>query len=388
MLTLEEIIGNLLLRHNCVVIPGFGGFVAKQISSYIDYSNGMILPPRKSLLFNRQLMNNDGLLVNEYAKANASTFENSTEIIKEKIAQWNDRLRNGERISIDKVGILYFDSEKNICFEQDRFFNLLLASYGLGKVHFISETEVEIVQHELEQQPIKTSEEQTIVAPFTVVKNDAISPIEEKQAVVIPIDTKIVKTRSSKTWKYIAAACLLPIAFYSIWIPMKTDVLESGMISLKDFNPFSTSVPAVYEVKSLETKITDKSITKSLEEQLTELATETATYQYNFSEDIFLTVKLPSENNVQQLSTETISTSKDPVAVSKGNYNYIVGCFSDESNAINLVSKLKAEGLAATIVDVKGGLHRVSAGSASNEVDFAKIISVSESKGYQGWILK
>lgn len=388
MLTLEEIIGNLLLRHNCVVIPGFGGFVAKQISSYIDYSNGMILPPRKSLLFNRQLMNNDGLLVNEYAKANASTFENSTEIIKEKIAQWNDRLRNGERISIDKVGILYFDSEKNICFEQDRFFNLLLASYGLGKVHFISETEVEIVQHELEQQPIKTSEEQTIVAPFTVVKNDAISPIEEKQAVVIPIDTKIAKTRSSKTWKYIAAACLLPIAFYSIWIPMKTDVLESGMISLKDFNPFSTSVPAVYEVKSLETKITDKSSTKSLEEQLTELATETATYQYNFSEDIFLTVKLPSENNVQQSSTETISTSKEPVAVSKGNYNYIVGCFSDESNAINLVSKLKAEGLAATIVDVKGGLHRVSAGSASNEMDFAKIISVSESKGYQGWILK
>lgn len=388
MLTLEEIIGNLLLRHNCVVIPGFGGFVAKQISSYIDYSNGMILPPRKSLLFNRQLMNNDGLLVNEYAKANASTFENSTEIIKEKIAQWNDRLRNGERISIDKVGILYFDSEKNICFEQDRFFNLLLASYGLGKVHFISETEVEIVQHELEQQPIKTSEEQTIVAPFTVVKNDAISPIEEKQAVVIPIDTKIAKTPSSKTWKYIAAACLLPIAFYSIWIPMKTDVLESGMISLKDFNPFSTSVPAVYEVKSLNAKITDKSSTKSLEEQLTELATETATYQYNFSEDIFLTVKLPSENNVQQSSTETISTSKEPVAVSKGNYNYIVGCFSDESNAINLVSKLKAEGLAATIVDVKGGLHRVSAGSASNEMDFAKIISVSESKGYQGWILK
>jgi hypothetical protein len=33
MLTIEEIIGNLLLRHNCVVIPTFGGFVAKQISA-------------------------------------------------------------------------------------------------------------------------------------------------------------------------------------------------------------------------------------------------------------------------------------------------------------------------------------------------------------------
>ncbi|MEY2652630.1 MAG: CCDC81-like prokaryotic domain 1, partial [Bacteroidota bacterium] len=28
----EEILIELLLRHNCVVVPGFGGFVAKQIS--------------------------------------------------------------------------------------------------------------------------------------------------------------------------------------------------------------------------------------------------------------------------------------------------------------------------------------------------------------------
>lgn len=385
MLTIEEIIGNLLLRHNCVVIPGFGGFVAKQISSYIDYSSGMMLPPRKSLLFNRQLMNNDGLLVSELAKANASSYSDAEDLVKQKISLWNDRLRNGERISIDKVGALYFDQEKNICFEQDRFFNLLLASYGLGKVHFLSETEVEIVKHESENQPVKTSKEKTIVPQLTVVKSDAITAAEEKQTVILPISKEVVSPRSSKTWKYIAAACLLPIAFYSVWIPMKTDVLESGMISLKDFNPFSKSVPAVYEVRSLDTKITDKVDTKTLEEQLTELDAATDTYQYNFSDDLFLTVKLASENEVDQ---PVIESSIESMEVSKGNFNYIVGCFSDQSNATNLVSKLKAEGLAAKIVDVKGGLHRVSAGSASNEVEFAKIISVAESKGYQGWVLK
>ena len=70
MFTVEELIGNLLLRNNCVIVPSFGGFVAKQTSATIDYKNGVMLPPRKSVLFNRQLVNSDGLLVSEYASAN------------------------------------------------------------------------------------------------------------------------------------------------------------------------------------------------------------------------------------------------------------------------------------------------------------------------------
>ena len=54
---IEELIGDLLLRHNCVVIPTFGGFVAGQTSATFDASKGTILPPRKSLLFNKQLIN-------------------------------------------------------------------------------------------------------------------------------------------------------------------------------------------------------------------------------------------------------------------------------------------------------------------------------------------
>ena len=47
MSTVEELIGDLLLRHNCVVIPSFGGFVAKKTSATIDYKNGVIYPPKK-----------------------------------------------------------------------------------------------------------------------------------------------------------------------------------------------------------------------------------------------------------------------------------------------------------------------------------------------------
>ena len=70
MISVEELIGDLLLRNNCVIVPSFGGFVANQSAAIIDYRNGIITPPRKSVLFNRQLINNDGLLIKELSFVN------------------------------------------------------------------------------------------------------------------------------------------------------------------------------------------------------------------------------------------------------------------------------------------------------------------------------
>jgi len=152
MLIVEQLIGELLLRHNCVIVPSFGGFVAKKLSASIDFASGTMLPPRKSLLFNRQLINNDGLLVAEIAVRNKIGYEEAVDQLRLVVNNWEKSLSNGERITIDKVGFLFYDKEKNICFEQDRFFNLLLESYGLGKVHFLSEEDVHIAQKSVVQQ--------------------------------------------------------------------------------------------------------------------------------------------------------------------------------------------------------------------------------------------
>ncbi len=392
MLTIEEIIGNLLLRHNCVVIPTFGGFVAKQVSAQIDYASGLMLPPKKSLLFNRQLINNDGLLISEFAKHENCSFDVAELSVKQKISEWNQSLKNGERISIDKVGYLFFDQEKNICFEQDRFFNLLLSSYGLGKVHFLSDTEVAFAQHEAKIHPIKAAEIETIIPKMVVVEPNVAETIAPDAGFrIIPINSESGIKGYKKAWKYIAAACILPIAFYSIWIPMKTDVLESGVVSLKDFNPFRTETAPLYKMNPLQIKPHSKNDVKSLEEQLAEIQNNTETYQYNFSNDLYVTVKVVEspgkeiEAAVPEIATPSITTTEK---ATKQSFNYIVGCFSDESNANNLVSILKTEGLNAQIVDLKNGLYRVSAGGASNETEFAKVISVSESKGFTGWVLK
>ena len=74
--------------------------------------------------------------------------------------------------------------EKNICFEQDRFFNLLLESYGLGKVHFVSESDIQIVKEVAEIKPLLREEDPELV-PFQLVSipTQESPEIEEQSAI-------------------------------------------------------------------------------------------------------------------------------------------------------------------------------------------------------------
>lgn len=395
MVSVEEIIGNLLLRHNCVIIPGFGGFVAKQTSARIDYKNGIITPPGKSLLFNRQLMTNDGLLISEFAHQNEITYDNAVSAINQLISGWNAELSRGNRVSIDRVGFLFFDQERNICFEQDRYFNLLLSSYGLSSVHFLTETDVAIAQQKIEAMEqtsvsitpeafngVQQEEKQTVEQPVTLVSAENKRP----ETVIPPVTRK-----KSNFWKYAAAACAIPILFYSFWIPMKTDVLESRIISFQDFNPFHQRETAVYKQHPVQDMLSSKSEkSQSLDEQLQTIESNESIYSYNLTDETYVLIKIDKHDEAAH--AEPAKAEMTPIAAntshSTGSINYIVGCFSDEKNAENLVNELKTKGFNAFIKDRKGGLSRVSIGSADSRETMNQLMARADAAGYSGWILK
>lgn len=388
MTTIEILIGDLLLRHSCVIVPSFGGFVAKQISAKVDFKAGKMTPPRKSLLFNKQLVNNDGLLINELAQANGYSFDTASNEVKEKVESWNTSLKSGNRIELDRVGFLFLDDEKNLCFEQDRFFNLLLASFGLGQVHFLSEEDVKIVEQKvIDAQLLERQEEKVQFEKEEQAQKTVVLPVKETVVKEIKVvEHPEVKKQRSGTWKYIAAACFLPIAFYSIWIPVKTDVLESGVISLRDFNPFKQKVQEKYQaptqILTKEVKVENQ---QSLSDKIDELSNEVDVYTYKFDEDFFVPVKVKSTELEKELD-EMPNNSGEKFSIE--NVHYIVGCFSDKTNADNLVQKLNSQGLMAKIVDVHNGLHRVSAGGAVSEEGLNNIKMTATSLGLSGWVLK
>ena len=368
MRTIEQLIGELLLQHNCVIVPSFGGFVAQPVSAKINFETGRAFPPSKSLLFNKQLINNDGLLINEFANLNNLSFEASAAKIEAQVKSWNTILNEGGRIELEKIGILYTGADNTLCFEQDRFFNLLLASFGLGNVSFEVETE---------------SETQKVEALPIITEIKAAQIIEEKveeEVKVIP-HPAVVKERT-KVWKYIAAACFLPIAFYSVWIPMKTDVLQSGLVSMQDFNPFHAKAVAVYNPESVSINFgTPESTTNSFENTVAELPADISVYTYKYDDALFIPVRI---NDDVATTNDNIETT----AFSVNSMHFIVGCFGNETNAVNLVEKLKNSGLNASIVDVKNGLHRVTAGGAISLEGLSEIRDEAKSLGYSGWTLK
>src|SRR3989344_5824497 len=111
MLTVEGIIGDLLLQHNCVIVPTFGGFVTQRVGAQIDVANGTMTPPRKAILFNRQLINNDGLLIASFAHQNNVPYNEAQSAISDAVLLWDNQLNRARRISIDRWGFLSLNRE-------------------------------------------------------------------------------------------------------------------------------------------------------------------------------------------------------------------------------------------------------------------------------------
>ncbi len=404
---LEEVIGNLLFKHSCVVVPDFGGFIAKKSSARIDYSSGIMYAPVKSVLFNAQLHNNDGLLISEFAKKNDIAYTESLQEISLKVKSWKNTLANGERISLDKVGYLYLDKQQNLRFEQDRFFNLLMESYGLGKVHFVSEKDAEIFEEKeefatiVEASPVLNHKPKTVqFIPAEISHSEEKLETEPKEILVN------FPKRKNKLLKYIAAAAIIPFAFYAYWLPMETQVLQSGMLSFKDLNPFVHTAKSEYTPTIIKVKHNSKETAKTWEEQQANIPENISTYMYQYDADLALPVKLNKTQPVNNLEVEpevgakvereanlvditpiTQNNNQTATTDSKSKYNFIVGCFGSKTNAENLLKSLKDSGFNAQIVDQKGGLYRVSAGGANDELSLQKIIQDAESKNYKGWIL-
>ncbi|MBM3186532.1 MAG: SPOR domain-containing protein [Bacteroidetes bacterium] len=356
MLSIEEILSELLLNHSCVIIPKFGGFVAKQTSAKIDLEHNLVIPPSKHLLFNKHLIANDGLLVNELATKNKLSFQDSESRVSTFVDEINNQLKASKHYELPKIGVFHFDTEGNITFVQDRYFNFLLNAYGLNSVQFISKQQVEKTEVEI-----------------------------EKETPVIPI-----AEGKRKLWKYAAAACLLPLAFYSIWIPTRANVLESGLISHKDFNPFYKQETGSYEKKPL--AFSKEILSKSFEEKIT-LEPDSYFADFQLDSNHKLKVRMNEKMELVQNETENNNPINSETAIEVQNSNdskkfqYVLGSFANPTNASNFYNKLKNAGLEVKKSSA-GSLIRITVGATNDLDSLQEEISKANNLGYQGWILK
>lgn len=123
-------IQNLLYRHDCVIVPDFGGFISNRIGARIE-NETEFYPPYKKLGFNSNLSHNDGLLTNEVAAAENLSFDEANQKILSTVQYWNNTLKNSELV-FENIGSFTLSSDKQLVFEPSNQINYLTSSFGLN----------------------------------------------------------------------------------------------------------------------------------------------------------------------------------------------------------------------------------------------------------------
>lgn len=123
-------IKELLFGHDCVIVPGFGGFIGNYTPARIDKNTGTFYPPVKQISFNRNLNHNDGLLLGRISASAEINYGDARSMVEEFVAGIRKKLERGEKIVFDHIGSFINNHEGNIQFEPDRSANYHLDSYG------------------------------------------------------------------------------------------------------------------------------------------------------------------------------------------------------------------------------------------------------------------
>ncbi|MDE6271703.1 MAG: hypothetical protein K2M31_01690 [Muribaculaceae bacterium] len=96
----------LLHRHDCVILPGIGAFVAEHESASIDYVNGRIFPPSTTVSFNDAIIHDDGMIVNSIARAEQIKYEEAEIILNQYLSEISADLLRDNEAQLGKLGRL------------------------------------------------------------------------------------------------------------------------------------------------------------------------------------------------------------------------------------------------------------------------------------------
>jgi len=127
-------IKNLLHLHDCVIVPGFGGFVCNREPARIDQVSHLITPPSRKVVFNQNLKSNDGLLAGYIAQQRQQTYPQALSMVEETVEQVLAVLHEKKSLDIDLFGNFRLNAEANYVFLPDKRNNYLTSSYGLAMV--------------------------------------------------------------------------------------------------------------------------------------------------------------------------------------------------------------------------------------------------------------
>lgn len=130
----RNLLPGMFLDYDCVIIPGLGGFVCNGRSAWYDEEQEEMVPPSREVIFNPNLIHNDGLLAQEMMRAGDVSYSEAMKQVEDEAASMIWLLKEGKPVEIYRVGRLYSGDDGVIRFLPDDELVRVLRSFGHARI--------------------------------------------------------------------------------------------------------------------------------------------------------------------------------------------------------------------------------------------------------------
>ena len=353
-----QYISELLYRHDCVIVPGFGGFVSNPVPASIHPVSHTFAPPAKDIMFNPALNTNDGILANHIAAKENITYAHALHEIHNFVAEIKTTLQNDKKIGIIKVGTIFLDEQMNYSFQPDKDTNYMLSSFGLS-----SFTSPAIQREGIEKRIEK------VFAESKVFRSERKKPNVLAKVAIISIP----------------AAAVFVWGFLNVGVIQDVSTNYSNLVSIFSGGSkplVKTSVPVNSKPVVKKTSYTDVAFDLSGKYNIFgESVPNSVIYPCLVSNDTTTETVVPVENNTQAEAATTTECSF-----------YIIGsCNKSLENAENYKQSLISKGYSnANIIEPTGsGLYKVFINCFDNEASASEAMKqIHADVNPNAWLMK
>ena len=422
MIELAKHIEFLLLENDCVILPGFGGFVAHYTEAIYEAKNQLFMPPMRTIGFNPLLRLNDGLLTQSVMEVYGTNYGDALKMVTRWVNQLKRQLYEEGSVELSNVGQLRMSIRGTMDFVP---FNSRLTTswlYGLGSFEL----------PELNKQPLS---EVSVRRPKPVVDAPSLKPAVAAQrtqrhsfrrrAVTLmkesqwtPRVKELLPRLTPAMMQGAAAVVAVLVLFFIFSVPVKnTEVMGSGnyaqLMPSELFERIEKQSVAIHEValpqeskekKPVVVERTTLSKGKELKKPAAAAKPATASKPAATKPSATASAAKPAASKPAATKPSATASTAKPAAASKpavtkpaaaskpvadGDYHVIVASVATEADARAMAEQLVAQGYGQAKVILRDGKNRVSLHSLSSQAAAYHAVSQLREKGqFAGaWVL-
>ena len=388
-----NVLPGLFWDHDCVMLPGLGGFVCNPRSAWYDEAKRQIVPPSRDVLFNPRLTTNDGLVANELMAKHGITYRDALKAVEALVERIQGDLDGGSTVELPGLGKLYREEDGQLRFMADVEFERMLRSFGHASIPLVART-VAAPTPVTAPAPAPVPAVAEPTAPTSPVADAPIETSPRQEPRVVPFRVQLGRA---------AAAIAIPLTLAGAYLLSD----PAGTETLLGANPLWNAVPVTATYAPAERPSLDSWSATDVTEPVETVAefVERTNWEGLLEFDLEagrpaagglrIDVPVTPEPTPESTPAPEPTPTPDPepvvkpmVAPAPVNFLIVGGAFGVKENAEKLAASMKAEGFETTLhYQAHNGLTVVAMGGYATEAEAREALANARGRGHEkAWL--